>query len=169
MSFQLLQLVRHASCLPDLHASFKSDAVIFFQSAAMTSDIKRHSTNPTFASTVMRFNSELDTALSPAHHIDTAVGSLAVRDSAAGESGETIVLWPSILADHHIYQGPIASWWGKHRLVIIDGPGHGDSGPAPTPFTIKQCGQALADILNQLGVSTPVILVGCSWGGFSRW
>jgi len=131
----------------------------------MTSDTKRHSTNPTFASTTMKSGSELDAALSPVRHIDTAVGSLAVRDSAAGESGETIVLWPSILADHHIYQGPIASWWGKHRLVIIDGPGHGDSGPAPALFTMKQCGQAMADILNQLDISTPVIFIGCSWGG----
>ncbi|MFM8245357.1 MAG: alpha/beta fold hydrolase [Burkholderiaceae bacterium] len=113
----------------------------------------------------MRSGSELDAALSPARHIDTAVGSLAVRDSAAGESGETIVLWPSILADHHIYQGPIASWWGKHRLVIIDGPGHGDSGPAPAPFTMKQCGEAVAEILYQLDISTPVIFIGCSWGG----
>ena len=131
----------------------------------MTSDTKRHSTNPTFASTAMRSSSELDAALSPVRHIDTAVGSLAVRDSAAGESGETIVLWPSILADHQIYQVPIASWRGRHRLVIIDGPGHGDSGPAPALFTMKQCGQAMADILNQLDISTPVIIVGCSWGG----
>jgi 3-oxoadipate enol-lactonase len=131
----------------------------------MTSDTERHSTNPTFASTAMRSSSELDAALSPVRHIDTAVGSLAVRDSASGESGETIVLWPSILADHQIYQVPIASWLGKHRLVVIDGPGHGDSGPAPALFTMKQCGQAMADILNQLDMSTPVIIVGCSWGG----
>ena len=131
----------------------------------MTSDTKRHSTNPTFTSTTIRSSSDLDAALPPARRIETAVGSLAVRDSASGESGETIVLWPSILADHQIYQVPIASWWGKHRLVIIDGPGHGDSGPAPALFTMKQCGQAMADILNQLDISTPVIIVGCSWGG----
>jgi len=131
----------------------------------MTSDTKRHSTNPTFASTAMRSSSELDAGLPPARRIDTAVGSLAVIDSAAGESGETIVLWPSILADHHIYQGPIASWREKHRLVIIDGPGHGDSGPAPAPFTMKQCGEAVAEILYQLDISTPVIFIGCSWGG----
>lgn len=131
----------------------------------MTSDTKRHSTNPTFASTAMRSSSNLDEGLPPARYIDTAVGSLAVRYSAAGESGETIVLWPSILADHHIYQGPIASWREKHRLVIIDGPGHGDSGPAPAPFTMKQCGEAVAEILYQFDVSTPVIFIGCSWGG----
>ena len=131
----------------------------------MTSNTKRDSTNPTFASTDMRSSSNLHAALPPACRIDTAVGSLAVRDSAAGESGETIVLWPSILADHHIYQGPIASWRGKHRLVIIDGPGHGDSGSAPAPFTMKQCGEAVAEILYQLDISTPVIIVGCSWGG----
>ena len=131
----------------------------------MTTEPKRDSANPNSASTAMRSSSDIDASLPLARRIDTAVGSLSVRDSAAGKSGDTIVLWPSILADHQIYQGPIASWRGKHRLVIIDGPGHGDSGPAPAPFTMKQCGQAMADILNQLGVSTPVILVGCSWGG----
>jgi pimeloyl-ACP methyl ester carboxylesterase len=30
---------------------------------------------------------------------------------------------------------------------------------------MKQCGQAVADVLNQLGISKPVIVVGCSWGG----
>jgi len=49
----------------------------------MTSDTKRHSTNPTFASTAMRSSSNLNSALPPARHIDAAVGSLAVRDSGA--------------------------------------------------------------------------------------
>ena len=131
----------------------------------MTTEPKRDSANPNSASTAMRSSSDIDASLPLARRIDTAVGSLSVRDSAAGKSGDTIVLWPSILADHQIYQVPIASWLGKHRLVIIDGPGHGDSGPAPALFTMKQCGQAMADILNQLDISTPVIIVGCSWGG----
>ena len=131
----------------------------------MTTETKRDSANPNLTSTATRSRIDLDASLPPARRIDTVIGSLAVRDSAGGESGETIVLWPSILADHHIYQGPIASWWGKHRLVIIDGPGHGDSGPAPTPFTMKQCGEAVAEILYQLDISTPVIFIGCSWGG----
>ena len=131
----------------------------------MTTEPKRDSANPNSASTAMRSSSDIDASLPLARRIDTAVGSLSVRDSAAGKSGDTIVLWTSILADHQIYQGPIASWLGKHRLVIIDGPGHGDSGPAPALFTMKQCGQAMADILNQLDISTPVIIVGCSWGG----
>lgn len=131
----------------------------------MTPETERHSTNPNLTSTARRSGSDLHASLPLARRIDTVVGSLAVRDSGAGESNETIVLWPSILADHQIYQGPIASWRGKHRLVIIDGPGHGDSGPAPALFTMKQCGQAMVDILNQLDISTPVIVVGCSWGG----
>jgi 3-oxoadipate enol-lactonase len=131
----------------------------------MPPENERHSTNLNFTSTAKRSDSDLYASLPLARRIDTVVGSLAVRDSAAGESGETIVLWPSILADHQIYQGPIASWRGKHRLVIIDGPGHGDSGPAPAAFSMRECGQAMADILNQLDISMPVILVGCSWGG----
>jgi pimeloyl-ACP methyl ester carboxylesterase len=30
---------------------------------------------------------------------------------------------------------------------------------------MKQCGEAVAEILYQLDISTPVIFIGCSWGG----
>jgi pimeloyl-ACP methyl ester carboxylesterase len=76
-----------------------------------------------------------------------------------------IVLWPSILADHRIYRAPIEAWRGRHRLVVIDGPGHGDSGPAPGPFTMAQCGQALGEVLDALGITQPVVVIGTSWGG----
>lgn len=104
--------------------------------------------------------------LPPAAGIPTGIGRLAVRDTgAAGMSGEVIVLWPSILADHRIYREPIKAWRGRHRLVVIDGPGHGDSGPAPGPFTMAQCGQALGEVLDALGITQPVVVVGTSWGG----
>lgn len=105
------------------------------------------------------------TPLPSARCIQTIIGALAVRDTTTGRSGDTIVLWPSILANYLIYQAPIEAWIGQHRLIVIDGPGHGDSGPAPQPFTMKECGQAMAEILDELGISTPVIIIGCSWGG----
>lgn len=98
--------------------------------------------------------------------VPTRIGTLAVRDTgAAAPSGEVIVLWPSILADHRIYRAPIEAWTSRHRLVVIDGPGHGDSGPAPGPFTMAQCGQALGEVLDALGITRPVVVVGTSWGG----
>ncbi|MEI6321041.1 MAG: hypothetical protein WCS09_21215, partial [Pseudomonadota bacterium] len=74
--------------------------------------------------------------LPQAQRVPTLIGTLAVRDTGTrGPSEEVIVLWPSILSDHRIYRTPIESWRTRHRLVIIDGPGHGDRGPAPSPFT----------------------------------
>jgi pimeloyl-ACP methyl ester carboxylesterase len=110
-------------------------------------------------------DSKVQNSLPPARLVQTVIGALAVRDTATSLTGDTIVLWPSILANYQIYQVPIEAWIGRHRLVIIDGPGHGDSGPAPEPFNMKQCGQAMSEILDELVVSTPAIIVGCSWGG----
>jgi pimeloyl-ACP methyl ester carboxylesterase len=110
-------------------------------------------------------DSKVQNSLPPARLVQTVIGALAIRDTATSLTGDTIVLWPSILANYQIYQVPIEAWIGRHRLVIIDGPGHGDSGPAPEPFNMKQCGQAMSEILDELGVSTPTIIVGCSWGG----
>lgn len=98
--------------------------------------------------------------------IQTRIGQLAVRDTGeAPGGGEILVLWPSIMADHTIYRAQIAAWARRHRLVIVDGPGHGDSGPAPGPFTMADCGRAMAQILDALAISRPVIIVGTSLGG----
>ena len=104
--------------------------------------------------------------LPPGRQVSTRVGRLAVRDTGpAGAAGEVIVLWPSILSDHRIYRAQIEAWRGRHRLVAVDGPGHGDSGPAPGPFTMAACGEALGEVLDALGIDRPVVLVGTSWGG----
>ena len=106
--------------------------------------------------------------LPPPRKVSTRVGTLAVRDTGpSATSGEVIVLWPSILSDHRIYRTPIEAWRGRHRLVVVDGPGHGDSGPAPGPFTMADCGQAIGEVLAARGVTQPVILVGTSWGGLA--
>jgi pimeloyl-ACP methyl ester carboxylesterase len=104
--------------------------------------------------------------LPPARQVPTRVGRLAVRDTGpAGADGEVIVLWPSILSDHRIYRAQIEAWRGRHRLVVVDGPGHGDSGPAPGPFMMADCGEALSEVLDALGIDRPVVVVGTSWGG----
>ena len=112
-------------------------------------------------------SASIPTGLLPAARlVSTTVGSLAVRDTGPVPcAGEVIVLWSSILTDHRIYRAQIEAWRGCHRLVAVDGPGHGDSGPSPGPFTMRQCGQALVEVLNALGITQPVVVVGTSWGG----
>jgi 3-oxoadipate enol-lactonase len=98
--------------------------------------------------------------------VQTHIGNLAVRDTGPSDApGETIVLWPSILADHRIYRRQLEAWSGRHRLITIDGPGHGESGPAPGPFSMMDCGHAMGEALDELAISQPVVIVGTSWGG----
>lgn len=105
--------------------------------------------------------------------VPTVVGHLAVWDhgppgSAPGAAApHTLVLWPSILADRHLYAAQVTAWAARHRVIVIDGPGHGASGPAPGPFTMAQCGQAMAQVLDALGIAGPVVPVGTSWGGLA--
>lgn len=109
---------------------------------------------------------ETKSLLPPARQVITRVGTLAVRDTGPTDpQGQTIVLWPSILADYRIYRHPIEVWRGWHRIIAIDGPGHGDSGQSPGAFSMHDCGQALGEVLDALTLSEPVVVVGTSWGG----
>jgi 3-oxoadipate enol-lactonase len=104
--------------------------------------------------------------LPPAKKVSTCVGALAIRDTGPAEHrGQTIVLWPSILADYRIYRHQIEVWRGRHRIIAIDGPGHGESGRSPGAFSMHDCGQALGEVLGRLSISEPVVVVGTSWGG----
>lgn len=95
--------------------------------------------------------------------VDTAVGLLAVHEAGRGDT--TVVFWPSILADHAIYQAQVRALGDRYRLLLIDGPGHGASGPAPGPFSMRSCADALAAVLDAAAVRGPVVVVGTSWGG----
>lgn len=104
--------------------------------------------------------------MSPALRMPTCIGTLAVRDTEHKNArGQTIILWPSILADYRIYRHQIEAWRNTHRLITIDGPGHGESGPAPGPFSMSNCGQALGEVLDALAIAEEVVVVGTSWGG----
>jgi 3-oxoadipate enol-lactonase len=107
-------------------------------------------------------------AVMPSVKVDTAVGSLAVYDSGEptpSTHDSVLVLWPSILADHRIYLKQLAAWRLTHRVILIDGPGHGASGPAPGTFTMESCADAQAQILDRLGIVQPIVSIGTSWGG----
>ena len=104
--------------------------------------------------------------LPPAKKVSTCVGALAVRDTGPAEHrSRTIVLWPSILADYRIYRHQIEVWRDRHRIIAVDGPGHGESGRSPGAFSMHDCAQALGQVLGTLSISEPVVVVGTSWGG----
>lgn len=101
--------------------------------------------------------------------IPTSLSQLAVYDtgipSRAVASSEVLVLWPSVLADHRIYDAQVAALREHHRLILIDGPGHGASGASVGSFSMAQCADAVAQVLDALEIVQPVVCIGTSWGG----
>ncbi|NJM43798.1 MAG: alpha/beta fold hydrolase [Brachymonas sp.] len=126
------------------------------------------------STTAMRIGAESPvTGLGKPEMINTALGKLAVWDSAAqgaplttaAASAPPVVLWPSIFTDHVIYSSLVAHWQGKRRLILIDGPGHGASeGPKDKTFTMQACAVAMQEILRSKSIAKAVV-GGTSWGG----
>src|SRR5437016_11483373 len=52
----------------------------------------------------------------------------------------------------------------ERTLVMVDGPGHGSSGPPPATFTLEDCATAAIEVCDALGLET-VDWVGNAWGG----
>ncbi len=97
--------------------------------------------------------------------VPTALGRLAVWDSGPQGSGPTVVLWPSIFADHMIFSSLATHWRGKRRLVLVDGPGHGASeGPQNKTYSMQACAAALKEVLDSKAITSAVV-GGTSWGG----
>ncbi len=102
-------------------------------------------------------------------HINTPLGRLVAHELSAREGAEpsapVVVLWPSILADHWMYEAFIEAWSPAFRILLVDGPGHGASGAASRDFRLIECAEAQAAVLDALNVKAPVIAMGTSWGG----
>ena len=103
------------------------------------------------------------------HTIKTCVGTLAVR--VLGD-GPTVVLWPSLFMDERSWDRLIPALTQDHRLLIINGPGHGASGDPGHGYTVGDCATAAAEILDRLATEVndfeaggAVDWVGNAWGG----
>lgn len=95
---------------------------------------------------------------------DTVCGRLHFKITGRGE--ETIVLWPSIFTDHHIYDGLVEVLAARYRFVLIDGPGHGASSGTGSPYKTEDFGSAMLQVMDIAGVERAIV-GGTSWGGIS--
>jgi pimeloyl-ACP methyl ester carboxylesterase len=50
-------------------------------------------------------------------------------------------------------------------LILVTGPGHGESGDPQRRYDLLQCAHAADEVLDALGVENPVDWVGNAWGG----
>ena len=68
--------------------------------------------------------------------ITTKVGSIHVE--VRGE-GAAVVCWPSLYCDARSVDGVAEDLSRDHRVVVIEGPGHGRSGNGPESFSFDDC------------------------------
>ncbi len=93
--------------------------------------------------------------------IQTRMGPLHVEVRG---SGTAVVCWPSLYGDARTLD-PIAEELGRdHRVVVIDGPGHGKSPPPAKPPTFVECADAAIEVLTVLGIDRAAWF-GPAWGG----
>lgn len=99
--------------------------------------------------------------------IATRLGRLAVRITG---TGPTAVLWHSMFVDSRSWDR-VSDELGRHRrLVLVDGPGWGDSDPLTRRTTMAECALAAEDLVDglteaELSDPGPVDWVGNGWGG----
>ena len=97
----------------------------------------------------------------PAHisgtQVHTRLGPLHVQTVG---SGPPAVLWHSLFADSTTWIRVARPLAAARRLVLIDGPAHGDNPPVPHRFTLDDCAGAAADVLDHFGIDQPVDWLG---------
>ena len=96
------------------------------------------------------------------HRVATCVGPLSVR--VVGD-GAPAVLWHSLFVDGQSWQRVEAELARDRRLVIVDGPGHGESGDPGRRYTLDDCAAAAEEVLEALDLREPVDWIGNAWGG----
>jgi len=112
--------------------------------------------------------------------IDTKVGRLHIETRGIHHVGDEPVVfcWPSLYADTRTLDAIAEGLENDHRVIVVDGPGHGKSGaippsddePSPSPksksksFTLADCADAAMEIFDALRVDH-AFWIGTAWGG----
>ena len=75
------------------------------------------------------------------------------------------MLWHSLFVDDRSWQRVEGELARQRRLVIITGPGHGQSADPGHRYSLDDCAAAAVEVLAALGIDEPVDWVGNAWGG----
>jgi len=94
-------------------------------------------------------------------HVETNLGKICIRRS--GE-GTPMIFWPSLMMDGTMWDAQAKHFSDRYTVVCIDSPGHGQSQPLTSTFTMEDCARCLKTIMDTLHFEK-AILVGNSWGG----
>lgn len=96
--------------------------------------------------------------------VPTSLGNIAFRQIGS-TAGPVTVLWHSMFVDSTSWDRVIPLLPHDRRILIVDGPGYGDSDPLHRVTSIAECASAAIELLNAVGAEGPVDWVGNAWGG----
>lgn len=96
--------------------------------------------------------------------VPTSLGNIAFRQ-VGPTTGPVTVLWHSMFVDSTSWDRVIPLLPHDRRILIVDGPGYGDSDPLHRVTSIAECASAAIELLNAVGAEGPVDWVGNAWGG----
>lgn len=97
-------------------------------------------------------------------YVATRLGRWFYDERGRGRTGDpALVLLHSYLCDRSMWRHQVPRLAELGRVLVFDGPGHGRS-EVPSPFTLEDHADVLAEVLLRLEAPRVVIL-GLSWGG----
>ncbi|GAB2452235.1 alpha/beta fold hydrolase [Nocardia tengchongensis] len=94
-------------------------------------------------------------------NIDTVLGTLRVRVTGSGD--DTIVMWPSLLMDHSLWDAQVAHFSTRYTTIAVDPPGHGASSRLTRLFSLDECADCVVQVLDACDVAR-THFIGNSWG-----
>ena len=83
-----------------------------------------------------------------------------------GGQGQTVVLLHGSGSQAGDWNGVIPPLVRRYRVLVLDLPGHGESGPAEGPLPVGDLSDSLGALLDARSPGRPAILVGNSLGGW---
>ncbi|MFZ4552478.1 MAG: alpha/beta fold hydrolase [Aquabacterium sp.] len=109
-------------------------------------------------------------APAPSRFISVMDMQVHVRDEGPRDDPHPLVLLHGTSASLHTWDGWVSALKAQHRVIRVDMPGFGLTGPNPTnDYRLPTYADFVIAVLNQLGVQQPVVLGGNSFGGEVAW
>jgi pimeloyl-ACP methyl ester carboxylesterase len=94
----------------------------------------------------------------------TSADGVPIRYDAAGKGDSALVFVPCGGCNRGFWDGQMAYFAAKHRVVALDLAGHGQSGVGRKDWTMAAFGQDVVSVVEALGLKR-VVLIGHSLGG----
>lgn len=94
----------------------------------------------------------------------TAADGVPIHYDVKGKGEPALVFIHCWSCDQSLWENQVAVFAKNHRVVIIDLPGHGESGKGRTSWSIESYGEDVKRVVTKLGLKR-VVLIGSSMGG----